>query len=154
MGRNEVTMAIKRQQEGSLSFQYSVSLLFQCCCCSVARLCWLCDPMNVSRPDFPIFHISQSLLKLLSIKSVMLSNHLILCHRLLLLLYIFLSIRVASNELALHKGGRNIGACLWHCITVWQDTTIMGNGFKGMWTVSVLFLIIACIYTITSKWKV
>jgi len=41
---------------------------------------------------------SRSLLKLMSIKSVMPSNHLILCHPLLLLPSIFLSIRVSSNE--------------------------------------------------------
>ena len=44
---------------------------------------------------------SRSLLKLMSIESVMLSNHLILCHPLLLLPSIFPSIRVFSNELAL-----------------------------------------------------
>ena len=41
---------------------------------------------------------SQSLLKLMSIESVMPSNHLILCHSLLLLPSIFPSIRVFSNE--------------------------------------------------------
>ena len=45
---------------------------------------------------------SRSLLKLMSIKSMMPSNHLILCHTLLLLLSIFPSIRVFSNELVLH----------------------------------------------------
>ena len=45
--------------------------------------------------------ISQSLLKLMSIESVIPSNHLILCHPLLLILSIFPSIRVFSNELAL-----------------------------------------------------
>ena len=44
---------------------------------------------------------SQSLLKLMSIKSVMTSNHLILCRPLLLLPSIFPSIRVFSNESAL-----------------------------------------------------
>ena len=44
---------------------------------------------------------SQSLLKLMSIESVMPSNHLILCHPLLLLLLIFPSIRIFSNESAL-----------------------------------------------------
>ena len=44
---------------------------------------------------------SQSLLKLMSIESVMPSNHLILCHPLLLLPSIFPNIRVFSNELAL-----------------------------------------------------
>ena len=41
---------------------------------------------------------SWSLLKLMSIESVMPSNHLALCHPLLLLLSIFPSIRVFSNE--------------------------------------------------------
>ena len=41
---------------------------------------------------------SRSLLKLMSIESVMSSNHLILCHPLLLLPSIFPSIRVFSNE--------------------------------------------------------
>ena len=44
---------------------------------------------------------SWSLLKLMSIESVMSSNHLILCHPLLLLPSIFPSIRVFSNESAL-----------------------------------------------------
>ena len=44
---------------------------------------------------------SRSLLKLMSIESVMLSNHLILCHLLLLPPSIFPSIRVFSNESAL-----------------------------------------------------
>ena len=41
---------------------------------------------------------SQSLLKLMSIESVMPSNHLILCHPLLLLPSVFLGIRIFSNE--------------------------------------------------------
>ena len=48
------------------------------------------------------FTISQSLLRFLSIEFVMLSNHLILCHPLLLLPSIFPNIRVFSKELALH----------------------------------------------------
>ena len=46
------------------------------------------------------FTISWSLLKLMSIESVMLSNHFILCHPLLLLPSIFPSIRIFSNESA------------------------------------------------------
>ena len=49
------------------------------------------------------FTIFQSLLKLMSIDLVMLSNHLILCHPLLLLPSIFSSIRVFSSELTLHQ---------------------------------------------------
>ena len=48
------------------------------------------------------FTIAQSLFKLMSIELVMPSNHLILCRPLLLLPSIFLSIRVFSNESALH----------------------------------------------------
>ena len=48
------------------------------------------------------FTISWSLLKLMSIGSVMPSNHLILCHPLLLLPSVFPSIRVFSSESVLH----------------------------------------------------
>ena len=47
------------------------------------------------------FTVSQSLLKLMSIESVMPSDHLILCHPLLLLRSVFPSIRVFSKESAL-----------------------------------------------------
>jgi len=66
---------------------------------SVAQLCpTLCNPMNCSTPGFLSFTNSQSLLKLMSIKSVMPSNHLIFCRPLLLLPSIFPGIRVFSNE--------------------------------------------------------
>ena len=47
---------------------------------------------------FPVHHQTRRLPKLMSIQSVMPSNHLILCHPLLLLHLIFPSIRVFSNE--------------------------------------------------------
>ena len=53
---------------------------------------------------------SQSLLKLISIKSVMPSNHLILCHPLLLLPSIFPSIRVFSKRSVLRIRCQSIGA--------------------------------------------
>ena len=52
-------------------------------------------------PGFPVRHQLLSLLKLMCIESVMPSNHLILC-RPLLLLSMFPSIRVFSNESVLH----------------------------------------------------
>ena len=52
---------------------------------------------------------SWRLLKLMSIESVMPSNHLILCCPLLLLPSIFPRIRVFSNESVLHIGGQSIG---------------------------------------------
>ena len=54
--------------------------------------------MDCSTPGFPVHHRLPELLKLMSIKSVMPSNHLILCHPLLLPLSVFPSIRVFSNE--------------------------------------------------------
>ena len=53
---------------------------------------------------------SQSLLKLMSIESVMPSNHLIPCRPLLFLPSIFPTIRVFSNESALHIRCQSIGA--------------------------------------------
>ena len=55
-------------------------------------------PWTAALQAFLSFTISRSLLKLLSIESVMPSNHLILCWPLLLLPSIFPSIRVFSNE--------------------------------------------------------
>ena len=62
----------------------------------------ICDPMNCSTPGLPVHHQLPSLLKLMSFKSVMPSNHLILCHPLLLLPPIPPSIRVFSIESTLH----------------------------------------------------
>ena len=66
---------------------------------SVAQSCLtLCDPMNPSTPGLPVHHKLPCLLKLMYIKSVMPSSHLILCCPLLLLPPIPPSIRVFSNE--------------------------------------------------------
>ena len=58
-------------------------------------------PQTAAHQASQSFTISRSLLKLMSIESMMPSNHLILCHPLLLLPSIFPSIRVFSNELVL-----------------------------------------------------
>ena len=68
-------------------------------CCSVAHSRLTLWPHGLQHAR--LFIVSQSLLRLLSIELVMLSNHLILCHPLLLLPSVFLSIRVFCNELAL-----------------------------------------------------
>ena len=59
-------------------------------------------PWTAARQASLSFTLSWSLFKFMSIESMMLSNHLILCFSLLLLLLVFSSIRVFSNELALH----------------------------------------------------
>ena len=72
-------------------------------CCSVQFICSLMydsfqpDGLQHARLPRPIIN-SQNLLKLMSVESVMPSNHLFLCRPLLLLPSIFSSIRVFSNE--------------------------------------------------------
>ena len=58
--------------------------------------------MDCSTLGFPVHHYLLEFVKLMAIESVMPSNYLILCHPLLLLLSIFPSIRVFSNESTLH----------------------------------------------------
>ena len=62
----------------------------------------LCNPVDCSTQASLSITNPQSLPKPMSIKSVMPSNHLILCHPLLLLPSIFPNIRVFSNESVLH----------------------------------------------------
>ena len=78
---------------------------------SVAQSCLtLCDPIDCSTPASMPFTISRSMLKPMSIELVMPSNHLILCHPLLLLPSIFPSISVFSNEFTLCIRWPSIGA--------------------------------------------
>ena len=64
----------------------------------------LCNPMNHSMPGLPVHHQLLEFTQTYSIKSVMPTSHLILCRFLLLLPPIPPSIRVFSNESALHMG--------------------------------------------------
>ena len=76
--------------------------MLACGCCSVAKLCLtFATQWTASHQVSLSSTVSWSLLKFMSIESVMLSNCLILCHPLLLLPSIFPSIMVFSNELAL-----------------------------------------------------
>ena len=70
--------------------------------CSVTKSCLPpCDPMDCSKAGSLVLHLSWSLLKLMSLESVMLSNHLILCSPLLLLPSIFARMEVFYNEFVL-----------------------------------------------------
>ena len=69
---------------------------------SLSRVQLFATPWITARQASLSITNSQSLPKLMSIESVMPSNHLILCHPLLLLSSIFPSIRVFSNESVLH----------------------------------------------------
>ena len=92
----------------------------------------LCSPMNCCTPGFPV----RSLLKLMSIKSVMPSNHLILCGPLLLLPSILPSIRVFSCVSAQVIGERNGNPLQCSCLENPRD--------GGAWR--------AAIYGVTQSW--
>ena len=77
---------------------------------SVTQSCLtLCDPMDPSTPDLPVHHHSRSLPKLMSIESVMPSNHLILCSPLLLLPSIFSESGSFQMSQFFTSGGQSIG---------------------------------------------
>ena len=67
---------------------------------------------------------SQSLLKLMSIESMMPSNHLILCHPLFLLSSIFPSMKLCSSESALH--------IRWPKYWSFSFTTSPSNEYSGL----------------------
>ena len=80
-----------------LLFHLFLALLFSCQVMSDSVAPW-----TTARQASLTVTISRSLLKLMSVESVMPSNHLILCHPLLLLPSVFPSSRVFSSESALH----------------------------------------------------
>ena len=83
---------------GRLAFPHGLKIVVQ----SLSRIWLFVTPWTAAHQASLSFTISLSLLKLLSIELVMLSNHFVLCCPLLLLPSIFPSIRVISSESALH----------------------------------------------------
>ena len=79
------------EQESDVSIHFSCSVVYDSA-----------TPWTVAHQASLSITNSQSLLKLMSTKSLMPSNHLILCHPLLLPPSVFPSIRVFSNESVLH----------------------------------------------------
>ena len=78
------------------------AVLKLCHCYSVAKSCLtLCDLMRQSMPGSSVLQYFPEFVQIMSIESIILSNHFILCHPLLLSGSIFLSIRVLSRESAL-----------------------------------------------------
>ena len=95
MNQREVRTAIRFK---NIPDDFTIAVAIQSLDCV-----WLfVTPWTATRQASLSFVNSQSLLKLMSIESVMPSNHLILCHPLLLLPSIFPSIKVFSNESVLH----------------------------------------------------
>ena len=79
-----------------VSIDLSLSLFFYC-----SGFCHILKPYRLQHARLPCSSPSPGACSRMSIESGMRSNHLILCHPFLLLLSIFPSIRVFSNELAL-----------------------------------------------------
>ena len=109
----------------------------------------LCDPMDCSTPGFPMFTTSWRLLKLMSIESVMPSNHIILYHPLLLLPSIFPRIRVFTNESALR--------IRWP--KYWSSASVLPMNIQGCFPlrltglISLLFKGPSRVFSSTTVWK-
>ena len=100
---------------------------------SVAQLCpTLCNPWMAGHQVSLSITNSQNLLKLMSIKLVMPSNHLVLCHPLLPLPLVFPSIRILSNESVLHISDQSIGQSISASATVFPMN--IQNWFPSGWT--------------------
>ena len=70
---------------------------------SVTQSCLtLCDPMKRGMPGLPVHHQLRESTQPMSVELVMPTSHLMLCRPLLLLLSVFPSIRIFSNESVLH----------------------------------------------------
>ena len=82
-------------------FWKHIAVLTSCCCYSLSRVQLFATLWTAARQASLSITKSRSLLKPMSIESVMPSNRLILCRPLLLLPSVFPSIRVFSNESAL-----------------------------------------------------
>ena len=83
----------------SFNFFWKLDILDNYCCFSVAKLCLFVTSWTAPHQSSLSFTISQNLL--MSVKSVLLSNHLMLCRSFLLFPSVFPSVRVFSHELAL-----------------------------------------------------
>ena len=104
------------------------------CCCSVTKSWLFATPWTAASQAS--LSLTMSLLKFMSIESVMLSNHFILCCPLILWPSILPSIRVFSNESALCIG------CFSHQeVCCWSNCTMVK--FRFRWVIS---------YTLKKNW--
>ena len=97
------------------------------------------------------FTVFRSLLKLMSIESVMPSNHLIRCHPFLLLPSIFPSIRVFSKQSALVSGGQSIGASASAWVLPMNSQGWFPLGLTGL--ISLQSKEISRVFSSTTVWK-
>ena len=101
----------------------------------LSRVWLFVTPWTAAHQASLSFTITQSLLKLMSIESVTLSNHLVLCCPLLLLPLIFSSISIFSNELSLCRGIGASASVLPKIIRGWFPlglTSLTSSKSKGL----------------------
>ena len=112
---------------------------------------WLCLPHWLQHVRLPCPSLSQSLLRLMSIKSMMLSNHLILWHPLLLLPSIFPNIRVFFTEWALHIKWPMIGASASASVLLMYIQDWFPLGLTGL--ISLQSKGLSRVFSCTTIWK-
>ena len=126
---NECFILTIRLLSSSISVWFHFIILVFCsyflfCCCWLSHIWLFLTPRTAAHQASLSFTITWSLLKLLSIESVVPSNHLI-CHcPILLLPSVFPSIRVFSNESALH--------IRWPKYWSFNFTIIPSNEYSGL----------------------
>ena len=119
-------------------------------CCSLLSSVWLfVTPWTASCQDSLSFTVSRNLLKLMSIELVMPSNHLILCHH-LLLPSILPSIRVFSNE-SFASGGQIIGTSASASVPPVNIQAWFPLGLTGL--TSLLSKRLSRVFSSTTFWK-
>ena len=124
---------------------------FLYCCCYLTQLCLtLSDPMDCSMPGFPVLHHLQEFARLMPFESVMPSNHLVLCHP-LLLPSVFLSIRVFCSESALTAGGQSIRASALALVLPMNFQGWPPLGLTGL--ISLLPKRLSRVFSNTTVWK-
>ena len=98
----QIRLTRSSRPEISTIFERTLKLNFPIVFQSISHVWLFATPWTEACQASLSFTVSQSLLKLMSTESVMPSNHLNLCHSLLLFPSMFPSIRVFSNESVLH----------------------------------------------------
>ena len=125
------------------SFQFS----------SVTQPCpTLCDPMDCSTQASLSITNSWSLLKLMSIESVIPSNHLILCRLLILLPSIFPSIRIFSTKSTLHIKWPKYGASALASVLPMNIQDRFPLGLAGLISLQSLCRLLR-VFSSTTIWK-
>ena len=109
-----------------------IEWLNRCCCCSVTQSWLFVNPRAAARQASRSFTISRSFLKLMSIESVMPSNHLTLCHPLLLLPSIFSASGSFPMSRLLASGGQSTGASASASVLPMNIQDWFPLGFTGL----------------------